>query len=169
VPRVLTAKTYKAAGLGDFLLSISGQAQDWYVGGMGTYLAKPVDDYSHIQIDIFGNGENSGRLKVELFDDDNGSKEVEQDASYIPLKDDRFSYTVDISWEGWRQVVIPFAEFKDINPDVGNNVWDPDAENGSGGLLHVQFIVLANSKSGKASYKLDNVKFVKLKEQLQEQ
>ena len=58
----------------EYALSIKGNALDWYVGGMGLYLGGYKIDfsqYSSLEMDIYGYGEKSGTLKVELYDDDN--------------------------------------------------------------------------------------------------
>jgi len=157
------AVSFKIKELGKYYLDVKGIAKEWYVGGIGMYLAKPVSDFTHLQMDVYGTGANSGKVKIELFDDDNENKTLEQNVSnnYAPINDDRFANEVVIDWEGWRQILVPFNEFSDINPGVGNDTWDPDGIGGSGGLLHVQFIVLANSATGNVGFKLDNIKVVK--------
>jgi len=158
---VRKAKKYKIPTLGKYYLNVKGPAKNWYVGGLGMYLAKPVDNLSHVQMDVYGYGENSGKLKIELFEDDNHNTEIEQTKKYLPTKDDRFSYELNVDWKGWRQLLIPFEEFEDINPDVGNDRWDPDGKRGSGGLVHFQLIGVASSETGNIRYKLDNIKIVK--------
>ncbi|MFC1478700.1 glycan-binding surface protein [Candidatus Margulisiibacteriota bacterium] len=160
---ILTAKKFKIKELGKYYLDINGYAKNWYVGGFGMYLAQPADKYSHVQIDIYGAGDNSGKLKIELYDDDNNNTTLEQNIAmnYAPVKDDKVSYEMNIDWKGWRQVLVPFEEFEDVNPKVGNDKWDPDDKEGSGGLLHVQFIAIANSATGNIKFKMDNIRIVK--------
>jgi hypothetical protein len=146
-----------------YSLKVSGKASNWYVGGMGAYLGTDASRYTSLQMDIYGNGPNSGKLKIELFDDDNNNAQVEQDPKkgFAPLFDDKWSYTLDIDWQGWKKVSILFSDFKDENPGVGDDVWNPTQQNSSGGLLQMQFIVTATKKDGLANFKIDNVKFVK--------
>ncbi|MFA5927780.1 MAG: glycan-binding surface protein [Candidatus Margulisiibacteriota bacterium] len=161
--KVVSAREYEISDLGKYVLDVSGKAKGWYVGGFGMYLAQPVDKYTHIQIDVCGTGENSGKLKIELSEDDNGNKKIEQDISknYAPTKDDKFSYELPIDWKGWKQLLIPLKEFEDINPGVGNDTWDPDNRNGSGGLIQFQFIVIGTKETADTNFKLDNIKIVK--------
>ncbi|MFC1571297.1 hypothetical protein ACFL31_01945 [Candidatus Margulisiibacteriota bacterium] len=148
-------------------LSVSGQTQaEWYVGGLGCYIAQDNQDlsqYEDLQLDIYGYGPKSGTLKVELFDDDNGNWKVEQDEAkdYAPVYDDRFVAEINVDWQGWQQVVIPLEDFVDSNPKVGDGIWNPDQASSSGGLLQVQFICLASEKVGSVHYIIDDIKFAK--------
>jgi len=148
----------------DKKLWIRGKASDWYVGGLGTYLFTPGKDlskYSAMDLDIWGTGPHSGTLKIELYDDDNGNEQIEQDPKkgYAPIYDDRFSYELKVDWKGYRHVSIPFFEFVDNNPDAGDNVWNPQQMRGSGGLLQMQLIVVATSKTGRVDMTIDNIAF----------
>lgn len=145
-------------------LSAKGAARNWYVGGMGLYLGSAEAEYSkysHLDIDVFGAGAKSGTLKIELSDDDNGNWQIEKDPSkdYAPIYDDRFSYEVKINWQGWKRVSIPLSEFIDTNPEAGDNIWNPNKAGESGGLLEMQFIALAPSKTGKIDFVLDDIGF----------
>lgn len=151
-----------AAGVGNFSLLLSGLAKNWYAGGCGTYLAKENQDlskYNNFSMDVYGNGPGSGTLKVEIIDDDNRNWQVEQDPAknYAPVYDDKFVNEVRVDWNGWKKVVIPFADFMDDNPMVGDDIWNPLQVSGSGGLLQVQFICIANSDKGKVDYNVDNI------------
>jgi len=168
--RVQSTKEYDIPELGKFLLSLKGQAKGWYVGGLGMYLAQPVDLHTHFQLDVFGTGEDSGMLKIELYEDDNYNKQIEQNIAnnYLPVKDDKWSYELPIDWEGWQQILVPFSEFEDVNPKVGNNRWDPDGYRDSGGLVNIQFIVVASSEVGEVNFKIDNVQIIKYEEEEEE-
>ncbi|MCX5750363.1 MAG: hypothetical protein NT099_01630 [Candidatus Saganbacteria bacterium] len=145
------------------VLQVSGKASNWYVGGMGMYLGVDASRFTSLQMDIYGNGPNSGKLKIELIDDDNNNAQAEQDPKkgFAPIFDDKWSYTLDIDWQGWKKVSILFSDFKDENPGVGDDIWNPTQQNGSGGLIQMQFIVTATKKDGLANFKMDNIKFVK--------
>ncbi|MBU0502287.1 MAG: hypothetical protein KJ811_03460, partial [Candidatus Margulisbacteria bacterium] len=137
-------------GTGSFSLSLKGTATDWYVGGCGAYIAKEGSDlakYDSIQLDIYGRGPGSGTLKIELFDDDNGNWQVEQDASnnYAPTADDKLVYNVVVDWYGWSRQVIAFEDFVDDNSGVGDDAWNPQVAGLSGGLLQMQLLCLASS------------------------
>jgi hypothetical protein len=155
-------ETAVAEKTGKYSLKFSGEASNWYVGGCGVYIAKEGQDlskYSALQMDIYGNGEGSGTLKIELFDDDNGNWQVEQDPakSYAPVYDDKLVCTVKVDWEGWRRVDLALDDFVDDNPGVGDDIWNPQQANGSGGLLQLQFIALAGAQKGVVNFNLDNI------------
>ena len=151
-----------ASSVGNYSLLCQGEAKNWYVGGCGTYLAKEGQDlskYNFLQVDIYGGGPGSGTFKVELLDDDNRNWQVEQDPakSYSPVYDDKFVYDVVVDWQGWKKVIIPLADFVDSNPGVGDDVWNPQQKDGSGGLLQLQFVCLAATDKGMLKYNLDNI------------
>jgi len=151
-------------GKGDFSLKVKGVAREWYVGGMGTFLAKEDQDlsrYTSIEMDIYGSGPDSGIVKIELYEDDNGNWQIEQDPSkaYAPIYDDRVMYEQKVDWDGWRHVSIAISDFKDTNPGVGDDVWNPEPLSGSGGLAQMQFILIATSKNGEVDLYIDNVGF----------
>lgn len=145
-------------------LAIKGQAKSWYAGGVGTYIAKENQDLSQfnaIKLDIIGNG--GGNLKIELADDDNGNWDYEQNVpkGFIPTKDDRWVYEQRIDWRGPKTVIIPFAEFQDENPMVGDDKQNFEQKGGSGGLLQIQFIFLGNKADGKIDLAIDNIYLIK--------
>ncbi|NQU18485.1 MAG: hypothetical protein HQ564_10545 [Candidatus Saganbacteria bacterium] len=149
---------------GALALSVEGKASDWYVGGLGTYLAKAEQDfsfYSFLEMDVYGYGADSGMLKIELYEDDNNNWQIEQNPKkgYLPIFDDRFSYELKIDWIGWKQVKIPFSDFVDSNPKSGDNIWNPQKIGDSGGLLQMQLIALATNKTGSVHFLIDNLRF----------
>ncbi|MBI5700807.1 hypothetical protein HZC34_03040 [Candidatus Saganbacteria bacterium] len=150
---------------GKHSLSVKGRASDWYVGGIGVYLLAPDADfsnYSGLEFDVFGSGEKSGTIKIELYDDDNGNNQIEADpGSYAPRYDDKFISELKVDWSGHKHIVIPFSEFIDNNPEAGDNIWNPAKTKTSGGLLQMQFIFLAASKTGNIGLVLDNIGFYK--------
>lgn len=153
--------------LGRYSLLIQGSSKgDWYAGGMGSYIAKERQDlsgYNAFQIDVYGNGPGSGTIKVELIDDDNGNWQVEQDPaqSYIPIKDDRFVSEIRIDWKGWKRINIPFTDFIDDNPKMGDDKWNPKQIGASGGLLQFQLVCIAGSRTGTLKFNIANLKLVK--------
>jgi hypothetical protein len=151
-----------AAEVGKYSMFLNGEAKNWYAGGCGTYIAKENQDlskYNSFQIDVYGNGESSGTLKIELFDDDNSNWQVEQDPakSYAPIYDDKFVYDIRVDWSGWKRLTIPLNDFVDDNPKVGDDIWNPQQNGGSGGLLQLQFICLAGTPTGAVNYNPDNI------------
>lgn len=149
-----------------YSLSIKGKATNWYIGGIGTYIAKGDQDlskYAYIVMDVYGYGKNSGQIKIEFYDDDNQNWQIEHDPEkgYAPLYDDKFLYGLRVDWSGWKRVVIPIVDFVDQNPEVGDNVWNPQQIKGSGGLLQMQFIVLASNKKGEANFIIDDIKLLR--------
>lgn len=146
---------------GYYYLKLAGQANNYYVGGMGTYVGKDLTDYDTLVVSVLGSGPNSGTLRLQLYDDDNNSYQLEQDNTYKPLYDDYLEYELPVTWEGWRTVEIPLNKFVDMNQGVGDDVFNPEQKNGSGGLLHFQLVVIATSEKGSINMGLDNLKFVK--------
>jgi hypothetical protein len=152
--------------IGAYSLNIKGKAADWYAGGCGIYIAKPKTNYSAfsaIQLDVFGNGPGSGTLQVEIYDDDNGNWQAEQDPKkqYKPMYDDKLQYQISVNWKGWKRVIIPIADFEDVNPGIGDDVWNPEQKGGSGGFLQIQIIAIGPNKTGNINYNIDNIMLVK--------
>jgi len=140
-------------------LGIKGQASDWYVGGFGVDQSINAEDYSRIQLDLYGNHALGGKLKIELYEDDNHNNRIEQDpnAGWVPMFDDKWVAEINILGEGFTRYSIPFSAFKDENPGVGNDILDPNTKDGSGGLLKIQFIAIANKANGRVNFGLDNI------------
>ncbi len=143
------------ANAGEYSLKLTGNAKDWYVGGIGQVLGVDAAGYDSFDIDIYGNGENSGKLKVELYDDDNGNSDIEVDKNWKPMYDDLFTAEIDVNWTGWKHLSIPLKEFK-IEGN-GNKTWDPNLKNGSGGLVKLQIISVANAQTGSIHYNIDDL------------
>ena len=143
-------------------ISLKGKATNWYVGGCGTYVGKDLTEYNTLSLDLYGTG--GGALKIELYEDDNRNWEIEQNPKkgYAPIYDDKFVYEQKIDWKGWRHISIPLNEFKDGNPKVGNDTWDPNQEEGSGGFLNLQLIAIAPKKTGVADLRVKDIRFEKL-------
>ena len=151
-----------AAKVGMYSLLLEGRATNWYAGGCGTYIAKENQDLSFfngLRMDVYGNGEGSGTLKIELIDDDNSNWQVEQDPSnnYAPTKDDKYVYDLSVDWTGWKQVVLPFEDFVDDNDGFGDDIWNPEQDGKSGGLLQVQFICISSTDNGDVNFNVDNL------------
>lgn len=159
-------KSYKYKGgdtavegaTGEYILKIDGSTSAWYVGGFGAYIAKDASGYNSISMDIYGTGKGSGKVKLELFDDDNNNMQIEQNPkTYAPLKDDKYEYEIDVNWTGWKRIKVPFRSFKEVNSGVGDDTWNPNMLNGSGGLLHIQVIIVAAEETGTVNLGIDNV------------
>lgn len=141
-------------------LKLEGQTSNWYIGGFGKYLAVDGSQYKMLKLMIYGYGKNSGVLNIELYDDDNATKQLEQDSNFNPLYDDKWSTSINVNWKGWKAVSIPFYKFKDRNKTIGDNIFNIDHKNGSGGLLHLQLTVNAPKKIGSAHMLIDNIRLV---------
>lgn len=155
--------TGKGKNLGKKALVISGSTKDWYIGGLGTYLGKDGSKFDAVKIKIKGESEASGQLKIELFDDDNKNWDAEQDAKkgWKAKYDDTWTYYLAIGSKDWKEIIIPFSDFSDSNPGVGNDKLDLKQEEGSGGLLQITLIALSSSEKGKANYAIDEIKLIK--------
>jgi len=152
------ARDSVAESCGDYSLLLKGRTDNWYVGGIGTDLRVDASPFSRLQIDVYGS-DAGGTLKVELFDDDAGSPNVELDASkdYIPTKDDKWVAAVPIAGKGFTRISIPFSAFKLDNPGVGDGIWNVDQKNGKYGLLKIQLVLLAATQKGSAEARIDNI------------
>lgn len=151
------------AYLEKYWLKLTGPAKDWYVGGLGCELRIDATPFDAVKMDVLGNGPRSGRLKIELYDDDNNNEQIEQDESrnFAPIYDDRWVYEVKVDWTGWKTLTIPFSDFTDDNTGVGDDKFNPEKINNSAGLANFQIILVANSKTGSVDIGLDNLKFIK--------
>jgi hypothetical protein len=147
-----------AQACGDYSLAISGTAENWYVGGIGTDLNLDATPFRRVQLDVYGS-ETGGKLKIELFDDDNKNFSLEQDPTrdWLPTNDDKWVVEVPILGKGFTRYSIPFSAFKLENPGCGDGIWNPDQKDGSGGLLKIQVVVLASSPAEKVQAKIDNL------------
>lgn len=149
-----------AQSCGKYSLNVMGSAKDWYVGGVGTYLGLDATKFTGVQLNIYGYGRTSGRVKIELYDDDKGSWETQYDKSWIPVKDDVWFCEQPVDWKGWKQVYIPFSSFALANPGKGDGKMNFDQNKNSGGLLQMQFIFIGSSKDGEINMNLDNISLV---------
>ena len=138
-------------------LIVSGKAKNWFVGGMGTLLAKINVDlgrYNAVQMAILGSGPGSGTIRIELMDDDKGT------GKYEPLYDDTFSYDIIIDWSGWKNIIIPINKFKSNNPKLGNGKLNMTKKNGKGGLLQINLLFTASKENSSMKLNIDNLALV---------
>ena len=141
---------------------LGGKAQNWYVGGMGTYIGKDAAEAKAISVKILGTGKNSGKIKLELVEDDAGSPDVEQDDKFIPIKDDKFTTReININWTGWKTVTIPVSDLILANQGNGDGEWNPSTEKDHYGLLSVQVIVVASSANGDINFGMKDLELIK--------
>lgn len=153
---IKNSKDLIAESCGSYVLNISGATNDWYVGGMGTDLSIDASQYSRLQLDIYGSL-NYGKLKIELYDDDNNSSQIEQDKNWQPLYDDKLAVEIPILGPGFTRISIPFSAFVDENPGIGDDKWNPTTKSGSAGLVRVQMGFITKEKVGKVDVSLDNI------------
>jgi len=144
--------------IGKYSLKMSGAGSDWYLGGIGTYLGIDLRPYNAMQLYIKGTGALSGRLKIELFDDDANRWMIEHEQGY-----DKWAYELNIDWLGWKKVIIPFAYFKVENKGRSNGIWDPYQTGNSGGLIQIQLVALTprKVKDCKIDFQIDEISFVR--------
>lgn len=155
VEKGLTLTEGEKVEKGEYVLTIKGSTTSWYVGGMGCVLNLDASGFTTLEMDVYGNGEGTGTLKVELYDDDNGNDEIEVDKSWKPLFDDLFVAEIAIDWTGWKHVSIPLSEFK--VEGRGNKKFDPNLAGGSSGLNKVQLICVAAAEEGEFDISVDNI------------
>ncbi|MDD5594539.1 MAG: hypothetical protein PHG97_07360 [Candidatus Margulisbacteria bacterium] len=147
-----------ADSCGDYSLKLTGQADHWYAGGIGADLYADASPFSRFQMDVYGNGAR-GKIKVEVFDDDNKNFSLEQDPTkdWVATKDDKWVAEVPVLGKGFTRVSIPFTAFKLENPGSGDGIWNPDHKDGSGGVLKVQFVLLTDQATGEVGANIDNI------------
>jgi hypothetical protein len=143
---------------GVYLLKLRSRAANWFAGGIGTDLNADASAFSRLQMDIYGS-DKRGKIKIELFDDDNNNFSLEQDPTrdWLATKDDKWVAEVPILGKGFTRVSIPFSAFKLENPGSGDGTWNPDQKNGSGGLLKMQLILLTDKPEGEVEVGIDNI------------
>jgi hypothetical protein len=143
--------------IGANFLHVTGKAANWYCGGLGVYLGLDASKYRSLEMDVYGNGDGSGQMKIEFYDDDNNNFDVEVDKNYVPLYDDLWTYTLNVNWKGWKHISVPFESFTLANPGKGNGVWDSSALNGSSGLNKMQMIFLGTKQVSTLNIGLANL------------
>lgn len=149
------------AYLGDHSLRMKGESPGWYIGGVGRLLGIDTKPYNAIKLLIRGYGPKSGNLVLELYDDDNNNWAIElhpNDPS-TPLKDDKFIYTLPVTWFGWKVVILELKDFVDDNKNFGDNIFNPYITDNSGGLLQMQLLLLSSKKDSWAKVDIDSIKF----------
>jgi len=127
---------------------------------MGTYIGKDLPGYDTLSMEVYGNGVDSGRIKIEIYQDDNNTWKVEQDSLCTPLYDARFDYELAVSWTGWKTVEIPLAQFKHSNVGIGSDQMKLGHSNNTGGLLHFQLLFIATKADGNIDIGIDNIKLI---------
>lgn len=158
-PTIVLNSTLKQGGadVAEYSLNLKGAAKDWYCGGFGTMLGIDATRYNFFELNIYGTGPDSGLLKAEFYDDDNKNTDIEVDKSWKPLYDDLWYTEIKIDWKGWKHISIPFSAFKNVGK--GDNVFNPDLQEGSSGLNKIQLIVVANSQKGSVDFNIDSLEF----------
>lgn len=142
------------------VVHFTGKTKKWYIGGCGVYLGIDGNNYDTIKMIVKGSGEESGTLILELYDDDNNNLQIEPNPR-IPsrlLADDKFIYSLRVTWEGWKVILVPFENFIDDNPGIGDDIWNPSTLNGSAGLTQLQLIGITSQERGKLDIKVDSIK-----------
>ncbi len=144
-------------------LQVRGPAAVPYAQGRGLFLDREIGDRRALQMSIRGHGPHSGRMKIELSEDDNNNWEIEKSPPlYVPLVDDRVIYEIAVDWYGWRDVAIPLSAFRDDNPGKGNDVFDPHRDLTSDGLLELQILFASAGAPGdETMIDLDDIRWMK--------
>jgi hypothetical protein len=148
-------------GLGNKSIRLRGYPKNWYIGGIGTHFTADMRPYNAMKLLVRGRGKSSGTLVIELYDDDNDNWIIEPHdfVEYKTKFDDKFVYTQQVNWLGWRVLIIPFDKFTDANPTIGDDKWNPYKIGNSGGLLQLQMIFSAGEKDKVADLQIDTIKF----------
>ena len=147
-----------AESCGEYSLKLKGRANNWFAGGIGTDLNVDASPFTRMQMDVYGSG-SRGKIKIEVFDDDNRNFSLEQDPArdWLATKDDKWVAEVPILGKGFTRISIPFSAFILENPGCGDGIWNPDQKDGSGGLLKIQLILLTGKEQGEVEANIDNL------------
>ncbi|MFH1386050.1 MAG: hypothetical protein ABIH50_00050 [bacterium] len=153
-----TVKDIVQESCGEYALRLKGSSLNWFVGGCGYDIGIDASPYTRLQMDVYGS-ETGGKMKIELFDDDNGNESLEQDAAkdWMPTKDDKWVAEVPVLGPGFTRVSIPFSAFRLENPGNGDGIWNPEQKDGSGGLLKIQLILITGKEQGEVDCRVDNI------------
>ena len=147
-----------AESCGEYALGLRSRAVNWFAGGIGTDLNVDASGFNRLQLDVYGS-DLRGKIKIEVFDDDNNNLALEQDAArdWLATKDDKWVAEVPVMGKGFTRISIPFSAFRLENPGSGDGRWNPDQQKGSGGLLKVQLILLTDKPEGNVEASIDNL------------
>jgi len=151
-------KDLVAESCGEFSLKLKGGSENWYVGGIGTDLQLDAGAFTRLQMDVYGSDKN-GKIKIEVFDDDNQNFLLEQDPArdWLATKDDKWVAEVPILGKGFTRISIPFSAFRLENPGCGDGIWNPVQKDGSGGMLKIQMVFLTDRQKGRVEANIDNL------------
>jgi len=138
---------------GEYALEVQGAAKDWYVGGVSTNLSVNAADYSRFSIDV--NGIKAGKIKIELYQDDNKTGEIEQDVNnaWKATSDSIWSIEIPIIKNGYTRYSLPLTAFAHANPGIGSD------KLGGAPILKMQAIFIASEKEGSVDCAVDNMMF----------
>lgn len=145
---------------GAHALVVRGPAPGAYAHGRGVFLERDLGARKRFLLNVRGDGPGSGKIKIELCEDDNGNWEIEKRPPlYVPLYDDRFVHELSVDWRGWRELDIPLAVFRDDNAG-GNGMLDPARDLTSGGLLELQLLFAPTGTYGDdVRIAIDHIRF----------
>eukprot|EP01047_Picozoa_sp_COSAG01_P023927 COSAG01_NODE_1461_length_10242_cov_4.896283_4_plen_249_part_00 len=118
--------------------------------GMLTYFLNiDAEPYQALQIKIKNNSANICKMQIELFDDDNNNKviEVYKKQPHILSQDDKFIYTEELKNNTWETLICPINTFYDNNKNTGDNIWNPNQNEESGGLIQMQILFISEKKA----------------------
>ncbi|MEK9656877.1 MAG: hypothetical protein VW378_00675 [bacterium] len=144
-------------------LHLYGKKRKFFIGGIANFLKTDASTYKTLKISLINKSKKPFQLKIELYDDDNNNHVIELNKTlpYLPSHDDKFVYDQTISKKGLNILYIPLNLFIDMNPMVGDNKWNPNHKNKSGGLIQAQFIFIQEEEHAEIDIEIDNIKLLK--------
>ena len=150
---------------GKHSLHLTGKAKNFYIAGATLFMNQNINSYQTLKLSVKNNSKKDFFLQIELFDDDNFNTviEVAKKSPDIVTQDDKFIYKQVIEGKQWEILYIPLRLFADVNPNVGDNIWNPSTRKGSGGLVQMQFLFICEDKKAEIDVELDNIKLLKQK------
>ena len=136
-----------------------------YAGGFGygRLGGFAVDSETTLNLFVRPDADDTFTLGIRLQDDDDGDGIIGRGAGDAIVADDEFGVDVVIRpGGGYRQLAsIPISALSDLNPGVGNDVFDPalPADGGNGGFVSLALLILEAPGSARIDFAIDEITF----------
>ncbi len=146
-------------------LRLQGKTKHWGIGGCGRFIGLNAAQFNAMKFMVKGNAKSghSGTLIVELYvaQDNKWMSDDTQRREYALKYECKFSHSLQINWQGWRLVTIPFKEFLADSPRIKKHFWDAAKQDATGTMVQIQFVVLAPQEKGEVDFQIGSIAFAK--------
>ena len=136
-----------------------------YAGGFGYARLGgfAVDEGTTLNLFVRPDAEDTFTLGIRIQDDDNGDGVITRNSADAIVADDEFAVDLVIRpGDGYQRIAsVPLSALVDLNPGVGNDVFDPvlPGQGGNGGFVSIAFILLETPGSSRIEFALDEITF----------